>query len=208
MNTCARKKEESNAGQRRHRSSSRGPISLILVALLISILPCATTSVHAEPAPPASEAAPSPNGLEEIEAKILALANVERTHQGLVALSMNPTLQLAARGHSSEMGRLNYFDHESPNKERKFPWDRMNLLGVDSNDVGENIFMTDGHPINAAAEMAVRGWLSSVHHRENLLNPKFKATGLGMSKVQGRIYFTQIFASDLSPLETTANGPK
>lgn len=139
-------------------------------------------------------------GFEDAELKIVKLANQERINHGLHALVVNPTLQKAARGHSAEMSQLNYFDHKSPNRERQFPWDRMNLLGVDSNDVGENIFMTDGQPLNAATEMAVRGWINSAHHRENLLNPRFKATGLGLSKHDGRIYFTQVFASDINPL--------
>lgn len=171
----------------------KSPTPFVGMSVLLCLLSFLTISAKAD-SPPLEVS------FEDAETRIIKLANQERTNHGLHALSVNPTLQKAARGHSAEMGKLNYFDHKSPNRERQFPWDRMNLLGVDSNDVGENIFMTDGHPLDAAAEMAVRGWINSAHHRENLLNPRFKSTGLGLSKHAGRIYFTQIFASDINPL--------
>lgn len=172
----------------------KSPAPFVGIVFLLCLLAFLPLSAKADSPPPELV------GFEDAEFKIIKLANQERVNHGLKALAVNPTLQKAARGHSAEMSKLNYFDHKSPNRERQFPWDRMNLLGVDSNDVGENIFMTDGHPIQTAAEMAVRGWINSAHHRENLLNPKFKTTGLGLSKHAGRIYFTQIFASEINPL--------
>jgi uncharacterized protein YkwD len=55
----------------------------------------------------------------------------------------------------------------------------------------ENVAFDQGHPDPPAA--AVRGWLASCGHRENIEGP-YELTGVGVvSNAKGEVYFTQIF---------------
>lgn len=82
------------------------------------------------------------------------------------ALRWNGSLQAAAAGHSQDMARRNYFDHSSPEgrtvservRARRYPW----------KSVGENLA---GGDRNIAS--AVKGWIESPSHCENMMNPRF-----------------------------------
>jgi uncharacterized protein YkwD len=55
----------------------------------------------------------------------------------------------------------------------------------------ENVAVNQGYR-NPASE-AVRGWLASRGHRENIEGP-YQSTGVGVaSDAAGNVYFTQIF---------------
>jgi uncharacterized protein YkwD len=55
----------------------------------------------------------------------------------------------------------------------------------------ENVAFNQGHRDPAAD--AVRGWLASRGHRENIEGP-YELTGVGVvSNAKGEFYFTQIF---------------
>jgi uncharacterized protein YkwD len=55
----------------------------------------------------------------------------------------------------------------------------------------ENVAFNQGHREPAAE--AVRGWLTSRAHRENIEGP-YELTGVGVvSNAKGEVYFTQIF---------------
>jgi uncharacterized protein YkwD len=58
--------------------------------------------------------------------------------------------------------------------------------------IGENLFVCQG--IRNVAGFAVEEWMNSPTHRQNILDRKFTATGIGMARARnGRIYITEVF---------------
>ncbi|MFD0655844.1 CAP domain-containing protein [Thermocatellispora tengchongensis] len=100
-------------------------------------------------------------------------------------LRVDARLVKSARTHSREMARSGVFSHNSPNGGS--PWKRMERAGY-SDGGAENI----GRGYQSAEE-AVRGWLSSPSHRQNILNCSLAATGVGFSDGPGGPWWTQDF---------------
>ena len=125
------------------------------------------------------------------------MAILER--QGLGPLAGDPLLAKVARDHSLEMAKLNYFDHESPTPGRRYPWDRVNLAGVDSNEFGENIYLAEGYPLSQSPSQAMDSWIKSKVHRNNMLSPKFSRFGIGIATIGSQVYVTQLFSAELGP---------
>ena len=78
---------------------------------------------------------------ERIETLILRYTNVERQKAGLVPLKPDAILTQSARGHSSEMAKLNYFGHRSPNAQNRELEQRLRKVGatLEGTRFGENI---------------------------------------------------------------------
>ena len=136
---------------------------------------------------------------QEVEAQIVVLTNRERAKLALPPLESDDTLVLVSRGHSEEMARLNYFEHESPTPGLKEPWDRANKAGVDSDEFGENLFFSEGHSATKLAKLALTAWMKSPGHRANLLSPNFTRVGIGLARHNKQIYVTQMFSAALDP---------
>lgn len=140
---------------------------------------------------------------DAVEAQIVVLTNRERVKLGLSPLQADGTLVMVSRGHSEEMARLNYFEHESPTPGLKEPWDRANKAGVDSDEFGENLFFSEGHPVTKLANLAMTAWMKSPGHRANLLSPNFTRVGIGLASFKKQIYVTQMFSASLDPYPPT-----
>ncbi|MEQ4203816.1 CAP domain-containing protein [Actinopolymorpha sp. B17G11] len=126
-----------------------------------------------KPSPTQTEApAPPPSKQATYENEVVRLTNVERAEEGCGPLRADDRLRTAARGHSKDMAERGYFDHTSP--EGTTPWDRMRAAGYDAPG-GENIAM--GYP---TPESVVDAWMDSRGHRENILNCRFEAIGVGV----------------------------
>lgn len=82
------------------------------------------------------------------------------------ALRWEPVLYSAAFAHSRDMARRNYFEHRSP--EGRTVGERAAASHYKFRLVGENLAGGDRDVASA-----VRGWLDSPSHCENLMNPKF-----------------------------------
>lgn len=128
----------------------------------------------ARPAAPASSDAI----LSAYEGDILARINAMRGARGLRRLRISAGLSRAAAFHSTQMGLRGFFEHESANGaafwrriERFYPSRRYRSWSV-----GENILW--GSPDIGAGE-AVREWMLSPPHRENLLSREWREIGLG-----------------------------
>jgi uncharacterized protein YkwD len=141
---------------------------------------------------------------QAMEAQIVALTNQQRGKLGLAPLASDSVLATVARGHSEEMARLNYFEHESPTPGRTDPWDRANLAGVDSNEFAENIFFAEGHAPTKVAGLAVAAWMKSPGHRANLLGVGYSRVGIGLARHNKQVYVTQLFSADLQPYAAPA----
>ena len=125
----------------------------------------------------------------DFESEVIDLVNVERDAEGLPPLSYDASLADAARGHSEDMGRQDYFSHTS--LDGRSPGDRIEDAGYTWNTYGENI--AAGQP---TPEDVIDSWMSSSGHRANILNPNFCDIGVGYAYVADstyRHYWTQDF---------------
>lgn len=138
--------------------------------------------------------------IQDMEKRVVDLTNQVRLKYHLGELRPNDYLARAARSHSEEMARLNFFDHLSPNAARKYPWDRVNLMGADADAIAENLYLAEGYQMVEIAPMAIRSWENSPEHRHNLLDPAMTSVGVGVAVHGGQIYVTQVFSSDVTPM--------
>jgi uncharacterized protein YkwD len=102
---------------------------------------------------------------------LLTAMNEVRAAHGLAPLRLDPRLQRAARAHSSDMIRRNYFAHG--------PFmSRLARFGVRGPRVGENLAWGVG--AGADPRGVVQRWLASPPHRANLLRRGFRRVGIGL----------------------------
>lgn len=120
--------------------------------------------------------------------RFLQLVNAARSREGVSPVRYDPNLNRAARGHSIDMEKRDYFSHRAP---RPAPSgvtiaDRVTDAGYQWKAVGENIAMGPG-----SVDEAFRMWMDSPGHRANILKISFAEMGLGRSGA----YWTQIFGT-------------
>lgn len=153
----------------------------ISAALTLSA-PSAGAAVGADRCPGALEVPQGPAKLDQAADAIICLVNAERTSRGLSALERDADLAQAARDHSRDMAKRNYFDHTSPGG--KTVGDRVRDAGYgDPGDgwrVGENLGWGTGR--RAAPNALVDEWLKSPPHRKNMLKSAFEEVGVGVAQ--------------------------
>ena len=103
---------------------------------------------------------------------MLRLVNAERSRAGCRLLTVNSALTKAARAHSTDMARKNYFSHTS--LDGRSAVDRMRAAGYSGRMMGENI--AAGQPTAASV---VKAWMNSPGHRANILNCGYRYLGVG-----------------------------
>lgn len=143
-----------------------------------------------------------------LQAAIFYMTNRERHKKGLPPLKYKPELEQAARDHSKDMVKYNFFDHTSPVRGKRTPDDRLKKVGI-KGTVGENIieqnllqiesnqtyytpsqnggyfsFEYRGEPIAnhtylGLAQKCLERWMKSPSHRKNILNPDYEYLGCG-----------------------------
>lgn len=110
---------------------------------------------------------------------IVGAVNAVRVQHGLVPLRPSAALTAAAVEHSTSMGSVGYFAHESADGSAF--WQRVkSFYKVDtfrSWSVGENLLWSSP-TIDPAG--AIKLWLASPEHRANLLAPKWREIGLSV----------------------------
>ena len=139
-----------------------------------------------------------------MRAAVLCLVNRARSSGGEVPLQPNGDLHEAAQGHSTDMVLGDYFEHISPGGST--PLDRMRASGYLSQtngswEIGENIAF--GTLQEATPQAVVARWMASPGHRANILDARYRATGIGVSPRvptsfaggQGGATYTQDFGS-------------
>lgn len=129
--------------------------------------------------------------IDDEEREILDLVNRERSRQRLSRLTWDESAARLARSYSMRMAREGFFDHYDP--EGNSVIERADRGGLRRwNRIGENLFVCD--PIDEFAGLAVKGWLRSQTHRQNMLDRAWTATGIGIARSgDGEIYITQVF---------------
>lgn len=165
-----------------------------------------------------AEEAKTPQNVRDLEQKIHVLINKERLAHGLSSLAWNDTLALAARNHSEDMVKQNYFEHKSP-EGHDFLWRYEQVGFTGSVPIGntihlgaENIFeattateiiyytndVETGRKLkplslDKIAHMTVKGWMESPGHRKNILTPYWIREGIGVAYSETMVKITQNF---------------
>jgi uncharacterized protein YkwD/preprotein translocase subunit YajC len=149
-----------------------------------------------------SEEPSSPPGISytegEAEQLIIVLVNAERQEFSLPALSQDSLLTSLAREHSTSMVENNFFSHD------RYPGERSFSYGQPPGTIrGENIAMMPTRQVipgpylslQEICEWTVSCWMSSSGHRQNILEPCYTKTGVGVSFSEegDYLYITQMF---------------
>ncbi len=113
--------------------------------------------------------------------KVLDLVNQQRKAAGLNTLTMDKDLLNAAMQRAAEISVL--FSHTRPNG--------TSCLTVSSKAKGENIALGQK---DAAA--AMKDWMASTGHKENILYSSYTTIGVGCVKVGSSYYWVQCFGWD------------
>lgn len=149
----------------------------------------------------------------ELNTTVAALAvteavNRERAERGIAPVAYDEGIAVVARNHSQDMIERGYYAHESPDGETAF--DRIEDGPSSCAAVGENIAATwwyepfettegerDRHTtVEELADGLAEQWLNSRSHRENMLDPRWKRTGVGVAVTEeGEVLVTQNFCA-------------
>lgn len=126
--------------------------------------------------------APTAGDIPQVRAATLCLVNRERAAHGERALRWNGHLVAAAQGHTESMAFHDYFAHigrsgETPlERIRRSGYLYSSSLGF---EVGENIGW--GSLWLGTPRAVVAAWMASAGHRANILDGRFRETGIGVS---------------------------
>lgn len=110
------------------------------------------------------------------EKQSFVLHNRERRDRNLKSLCVHPDLQKAARAHSKDMIRRDYFSHDTKGRNQS-ACERVRSYGYRYRLCGENIAYGSGRYGEPGSIM--RRWMKSDGHRRNILNGKFREVGIG-----------------------------
>ena len=122
--------------------------------------------------------------------RIFSRINELRELHGSAALRWSDAVAACARQQSERKVELRFPGHEDP--ERGGVSERLHAAGIAWGRCGENIFMERGweDPVN----FAVVFWWYSPGHQENMLNPAYTQSGVGLALGEDGAWFvTQIF---------------
>lgn len=133
--------------------------------------------------------------IAQMETRVRQRINAIRQEHGLETLQANEKLAKVARAYSREMAAKNFFSHVDP--EGGNPAERVRAGGLSYRVVAENLFKST----NAAepVPLAVKGWMTSPGHRENILREGVTETGVGVWREGNTYYITQLFMRPLFP---------
>ncbi len=125
---------------------------------------------------------PSATDVRLVRAATLCLVNRERARHGEPALHWNERLVRAAQAHTESMAFGDYFEHVGPRGET--PLMRMRRTGYIYSshigfEVGENIAW--GSLWLGTPKAVVASWMRSPGHRANILDARYRDTGIGVS---------------------------
>lgn len=110
--------------------------------------------------------------------EVIRLTNVERVSNGLGELKPNTTLSQAALAKGNDMLAKGYWAHFAP--DGTTPWSFILSFGYKYKYAGENLARDFSD-----AGSAVRAWMNSPTHRENILNSSYQDIGIGV--VEGNL---------------------
>jgi uncharacterized protein YkwD len=147
--------------------------AFLLLGLLLALSGAVAGTVGASDATPAAT-----ERLQALDGQILARLNATRAAHGLRPLAASDGLENAAVSHSRDLIQAGVFQHDSPDG-TSFVQRLKHFYtpsGYASWMAGENILYNTA---NIDADTAIRAWLDSAPHRENMLNPDWREVGIG-----------------------------
>jgi uncharacterized protein YkwD len=152
---------------------------------LVALLALATTLAVPSPAAAGrckhAGAKPGAAGERALRTATRCLLNKKRREHGLRSLRGNGRLHRAADRHGADMARHDYFSHTSRSGASFL--DRIRRSGylrrARSWSVGENIAWGTGGL--STPRSIVNAWMRSPGHRANILRPRFREIGIGIS---------------------------
>jgi len=125
------------------------------------------------------------------EQSAFEILNQKRAERGLKPLVWSEKVASVARMHSQNMAEFDFFSHRGI--DGKLVSDRADTVGLGTwNAIGENIAFERGYddPIAKAIDL----WLNSPAHYDNLMDPNWKESAVGIAVApNGAYYFTQVF---------------
>ena len=144
------------------------------------VKPIDAPEATAAPIPTAIPAAPvsSDSSMSAMAAEVAAQVNAERSKYGLSSLTVSDELTRAACVRASEIVRQ--FSHTRP--------DGSSCFTVSGAAYGENIAKGQ-----SSADRVMAAWMSSEGHRANILRESYGSIGVCAQKVNGVIYWVQLF---------------
>lgn len=132
--------------------------------------PATTAPTH--PSPPG--AAQLTGAAAEYADLIVQLVNLERAKAGCSPLRVDARVQAAAQAHADDMAARDYYEHISP--EGGHANDRMVKAGYPAAKWGENLHRGPTDPA-----VAMRDWMASPAHRQNIVDCEFEDFGVGVN---------------------------
>lgn len=136
-------------------------------------------------------------------AELLRLVNLERHAVGVGPVLLSTPLMQAARGHAEDMAIHDRLSHTGSNGSSFTQ--RIAAEGYQASRLAENVAAGYRTP---AAVMAL--WMGSAGHRANILNPAFKALGIGKAyNAEGhhKFYWVQDFGSSTDEVPLPPSPP-
>jgi uncharacterized protein YkwD len=146
---------------------------VVLGALLAIFATLSTSAIEPRSAEAANTVKTCGGGTIKLNAKeerTLLLHNRKRRSRGLRPLCVHPKLTKAARAHSADMIRKDYFGHGSVER-------RLKHYGYHWRVYAENI--AGGYGRYASPDNTFRRWMKSGSHRSNILDRRFREIGIG-----------------------------
>jgi len=151
-----------------------------------------------------------------LERRVFDLINTRRTGANRGAMRWDDRLARIARAHSDDMVKRRFFAHVNPDGDDPTArgkragyacLKRVNRLTY-RNGLAENLMeeprfrrvrISGGHrtydwnTLEDVARQSVDGWMRSPGHRENILEPAYDQTGVGVAISAEHVYLTQLF---------------
>lgn len=125
------------------------------------------------------------------EDNIFHLVNAERRKNNLSDLVWDDQLSEMARRYSGQMARENFFDHFDSNG-ADIVTRAKNARINHWSKIGENLFSIEG--MQNFDAFAVKNWMDSPTHRQNILDADFNTAAIGIARSSGgEIFITQVF---------------
>lgn len=123
---------------------------------------------------PASATCAEPPSADADRQALLALVNQARGEAGLAPLRPDPALTAVAQAHACENAATGSISHEGPDGSQLM--ERIRRGGLTPALVAENTGLFSGDAAHAFA-----WWMSSPHHRDNILRPGVSRVGIGIA---------------------------
>lgn len=125
---------------------------------------------------------------EEWGKETIEVINHYRAEHQVAPLEMDPYLNQLATIKVNDMIEREYFDHKSPYY--GYAWDLASVYRYEFVSLGENLAKALTNP-----QEATKAWIASDTHRENILNNRYRYTGVAVAKNDnGKYYWVQLFS--------------